>query len=154
MGRKRQAPLLKRARAWLGSNRRHRLAASVLSRVAPVSRPLADLLAYGALRPREVRTFRQDRSSIEQSGLFDANWYAACYPKVAASSLNPLYHLLLCGRQTHNPHPLFDTAWYLQRYSDVAERGDIPLCDYLRHGMESERGRKKYIDHGFHGEHG
>jgi hypothetical protein len=52
----------------------------------------------GALRRwRESLRLRQARRRIRASGLFDARWYMARYPDVAASGMDPLEHFLVFG---------------------------------------------------------
>ncbi|MBU3076994.1 sulfotransferase family protein [Sphingomonas quercus] len=53
---------------------------------------------------------------IRNSGLFDADWYRAAYPDVAASGLDPATHYLRIGAaEGRNPSPLFDTGFYARQ---------------------------------------
>ena len=44
--------------------------------------------------------------------LFDAEYYLASYPDIAAAGVNPLLHFIVQGAfERRKPHPLFDTAF-------------------------------------------
>ncbi len=72
--------------------------------------------------------------------LFDAPWYLAQYPDVAASGVDPLTHYLKWGaREGRNPNPVFDTDWYLVQNPHVAVAGLNPLEHYLQAGAREGR---------------
>ena len=67
------------------------------------------------------------------SQFFDAGWYSARYPDVAAAGLDPLTHFLRFGiAEGRDPGPLFDAKWYLANNPDVAAAGIIPLVHYFQ----------------------
>ncbi len=76
-----------------------------------------------------------------RSGLFDAAWYRAEYPDIAAKGVvDAMKHYLDEGFcQGLKPNPFFDTRWYLDRYEDVRRSGMNPLLHYLRHGYKEGR---------------
>lgn len=77
---------------------------------------------------------------VRASGLFDASWYLARYPDVAALAMDPVEHYLRIGaRLRRNPGPRFDTGHYLRTYRDVAASGMNPLVHYIRHGRKEQR---------------
>jgi hypothetical protein len=85
-----------------------------------------------SLRPRIL--FRRG------ANLFDADYYRAIYPDVAADGVNPLVHFLIAGGfEGRNPHPLFDSAFYACSNPDVANASVNPLGHYLRHGGREQR---------------
>ena len=74
------------------------------------------------------------------SQFFDAGWYLARYPDVAAAGLDPLTHFLRFGiAEGRDPGPLFDTKWYLANNPDVAAAGIIPLVHYFEFGVAEGR---------------
>lgn len=84
-----------------------------------------------------------DAIQIEESGLFDREWYVAEYPDVVLSGMDPLEHYLTYGAElSRNPGPLFDVNVYLDRYADVAQVGIDPLLHYIRFGRAE--GRKAF----------
>ena len=53
-------------------------------------------------------------------GVFDAAWYLADNPDVAASGMDPLTHYLDTGwREGRDPNPLFDVSWYLSQHPEI-----------------------------------
>jgi glycosyltransferase involved in cell wall biosynthesis len=67
--------------------------------------------------------------------LFDAEWYLAEYPNVAASGLKPFRHYDRYGfRKGYNPNPFFDTNWYLDSAPELRDTGANPLDHYLHFG--------------------
>jgi hypothetical protein len=72
---------------------------------------------------------------VARSTLFNAEWYLANYPDVAASGADPVLHYLEFGwHEGRNPSPDFSTKAYLKANGDVAEQGTNPLVHYLEHG--------------------
>lgn len=67
---------------------------------------------------------------IEQSGLFDEEFYRASYLG-DYDEYSPLEHFAVAGwRQGWCPNDYFDTSWYRQRYA-TEMRHDNPLVDYI-----------------------
>ena len=74
------------------------------------------------------------------SQFFDAGWYLARYPDVAAAGLDPLTHFLRFGvAEGRDPGPLFDFKWYLAKNPDVAAAGMVPLVHYFQIGAAEGR---------------
>lgn len=95
------------------------------------------LFAGGRGVPRSLR--RQIRA-LSRSGLFDADWYAAQYPQVRGSGLDPLSHYVVRGvEEGLRPNPLFDSRWYLDAYPDVGRSGLNPLYHYVLRGAAEGR---------------
>lgn len=80
-------------------------------------------------------------NAIRTSELFDADWYLAAYPDVAAAGLNPALHYLQKGwLETRDPGPDFNTSRYLKANPDVARAAGMnPLLHYIEHGREEGR---------------
>ncbi len=80
------------------------------------------------------------RNEIEQSGLFDADWYLDTYKDVAMLGIDPLTHLIGFGLlMDRDPGPQFDTRFYKAHNPDVLEAGMNPLQHYIRHGRQEGR---------------
>lgn len=107
-------------------------------RAAKPIRALARLVISGHLRAPEP--WGDERAVVAASPLFDANWYVARYPDVAASKMDPVEHFVRHGAsEARNPGPLFDTRAYLDHYADVAVSGMNPLVHYVRYGTAEGR---------------
>jgi hypothetical protein len=64
--------------------------------------------------------------------LFDADWYVAQDPELAASGAIPLVHYLTVGwRVGLSPHPLFAPDYYLAQFPQAE---GPPLVHYLTQG--------------------
>ena len=71
---------------------------------------------------------------------FDAAYYLANNPDVAASGMNPLQHYLQYGWKEHrDPSAHFSTSWYLAKNPDVAAAGLDPLVHYETYGWREGR---------------
>lgn len=92
------------------------------------------------------RAIKRQTALIEASQWFDAKWYLAQYPDIAADakmSANPARHYLLMGGfEGRNPGPGFDSAYYLANNPDVVESGINPLVHYLKFGEKEQRSVK------------
>jgi SAM-dependent methyltransferase len=79
------------------------------------------------------------RKAIEESGLFDADWYRAAYPDVASAGVDPIEHYLHHGAyEGRNPGPGFDTIWYLSENPELRVSNANPLLHYIAYGREAE----------------
>lgn len=94
------------------------------------------LKRVGLFRVNELNLQRK----LQRSGLFDANYYLATYPDVAASGINPLLHYVRHGAmEGRNPSATFHADGYINRYADVRARGLNPLLHYVQHGRQEGR---------------
>ena len=72
--------------------------------------------------------------------LFDALFYLAHNPDVAASKLNAYLHYLLQGfKEGRDPSALFSTSYYLSHNPDVAASGVNPLLQFEQTGFRQGR---------------
>lgn len=79
-------------------------------------------------------------SRLRESKFFDAEWYLAQNPDVAASRVDPLTHYLLNGAsEGRDPSAQFSTTYYLAAHPDVAEDGANPLVHYVTVGQAEGR---------------
>ncbi len=78
--------------------------------------------------------------AIRQSDLFDAAWYLAQYPDVAALGMDPAEHYLWLGAQLgRKPSSRFDGQAYLAANPDIAVTGINPLLHYTTTGQREGR---------------
>lgn len=94
-------------------------------------------------RPDLWLRMRADVRLVEQSGLFDATWYADQNADVREQRADPVKHFVRHGGQEgRSPGPAFCSARYLRENADVARAGVNPLVHYVRLGKSE--GRKIY----------
>ncbi|MGY0556055.1 hypothetical protein ACW17M_22855 [Vreelandella sp. 2A-K22] len=106
--------------AWLRAHARRQSAAVYKGRDNQALKELVDLL--------------------EQSELFDADWYLTQYKDIAEANINPAEHFIKFGAiEGRNPGPRFNTEFYVVTYPDVAASGHHPLLHYLRDGIKEQR---------------
>lgn len=95
----------------------------------------------------------QHRLKLEQEidtvrPFFDADYYLASNPDVAAAGVDPTEHYCGTGwREGRDPHPAFCTRYYLKTYPDVEATGINPFWHYLVAGKaEGRHGRANDAD--------
>lgn len=77
---------------------------------------------------------------IENSSLFDSEFYLKSYPDVAKSKLSPSEHYLRFGGfENRNPSKDFNSQDYLNANQDVLKSKINPLVHYERFGREEAR---------------
>ncbi len=97
---------------------------------------------------RSRRQLKRDEKLVRESRLFDADWYLARNPDVAAGGEDPLRHYLQYGGlEGRDPGPDFNSQWYLDQSADVRAGGMNPLVHYLRFGRQEGRAARPVIDH-------
>ena len=75
-----------------------------------------------------------------QDPLFDAPYYLAHNPDVAAAGVDPYQHYLLYGyKENRNPDAYFDSHYYLAVNPDVAAAGVNPLVHFEQYGWMDGR---------------
>lgn len=71
---------------------------------------------------------------INDSGLFDRDWYQKFYTDLWHADIDPLFHYVKHGhREQRQPNYIFDPVWYQAEYGDDIE-GEIPLAFYAAEG--------------------
>jgi lipopolysaccharide biosynthesis protein len=103
--------------------------------------PLTGLRALLPKRGKRLRRLARDYRLVASSPLFDAQWYRANNPDVAATNIDAVLHYLENGAsEGRPPGPDFDPAAYLAANPDVAASGEKnPLRHYLLLGRQAER---------------
>ncbi|MBZ9610357.1 CgeB family protein [Rheinheimera maricola] len=86
---------------------------------------------------------------MEQQGQFDAIWYLAQNPDVAADKRwrqQPAMHYLQFGsKEGRQPVAWFDSQYYLQSNADVAKSGANPFVHFLQHGRAEGRKPNNFL---------
>ncbi|MCP5091731.1 MAG: glycosyltransferase [Gammaproteobacteria bacterium] len=78
--------------------------------------------------------------SISLCDDFDAAFYLAQNPDVAAAGLDPLLHYLRYGEaEGRRPTPEFDPRWYLEQNPELKDSGHSLFWHYLNRGWDEER---------------
>lgn len=105
--------------------------------------PLVHYLCNGKNENRFTSKIHKHILTIEQSGLFDRDWYLDQYP--LTKSVESIRHYCLYGcDENKSPYPLFDTNFYHQEYcrpeenehnSDSPDKIN-PLVHYILKGKE------------------
>ena len=81
-----------------------------------------------------------DKTFIENSLLFDADWYKKTYG--FGKYLDAANHYLKVGlKEDKNPSPFFSSADYLEKNPDVAKAGINPLLHFEKYGFKEGRYR-------------
>jgi GT2 family glycosyltransferase len=121
---------------WLGRGVRRalRLAGMALS---------GKLAAHRRLRAQRAA----EAAALRASPLFDAEFYLASHPGLAASGHDPAAHFAWVGaRSGAMPNRYFDTAWYLARNPAVAGSGENPLLHWQREGTARGLDPNPFLD--------
>jgi hypothetical protein len=107
----------------------------VLDRLVPARRRL-----IGAVAAERSARLADEIATVRDSSLFDAEWYRAVYPDVAAAGVDPAEHYVRNGAfEGRHPGPDFDTRWYFTTGGDVYAEGMNPLVHYERYGKSEGR---------------
>ena len=87
--------------------------------------------------------FKQ-KKVIQDSCLFDADFYINNYPEVKKYRYGPIVHYIKHGiREGKNPNSTFNTVFYLTTYKDVNIN---PLVHYILHGQFENRFINNFIE--------
>jgi hypothetical protein len=109
-----------------------RRAARLLRLLAPFV-PKARLLAA---KLEAKRAFTCTRLTIENSGLFDFEFYFRSYPELRRKKRDPIRHYVRRGaKEGRDPSPFFSTLGYLDANPDVRAANVNPFAHYIVHGI-------------------
>ena len=79
------------------------------------------------------------RNGFNPHPFFDAQWYLAQNPDVAAIKMEPLAHYLTHGwKEDRRPHPLFDGTRHLARHSELLLSDTCPLVHWARYARTNQ----------------
>ncbi|PZF78617.1 hypothetical protein DK847_02080 [Aestuariivirga litoralis] len=111
---------------------------------AAMVNPFQHYLASGRHRGRLPRALDEPARIAREvkviAAEFDAAFYLARNPGVAASGLSPEAHFCAIGwRQRRDPAPWFSVSLYLDTYQDIARAGVNPFYHYLLSGRDEGR---------------
>ncbi len=83
-------------------------------------------------------SFDEERELINDSGLFDKDWYLDTYKDVANSKIDPLDHFITVGwEEGRNPSKDFNTIWYTEQNSSIKTSHLNPLIHYIKIGKSN-----------------
>jgi len=106
--------------------------------VRPLAAASVALGTLTVLHPIKYWRLHWDARAIQNSGLFDWDWYIEGNSDVVAAGVDPLKHWLKTGwKEGRKPNPYFDTLWYTQQYLSNSSDASNPLIHYIR-GYASE----------------
>jgi len=76
--------------------------------------------------------FHREIRIIQQSQLFDKEYYLQQYPDVAKSGIEPVLHYVSSGwKEGRNPNATFSTTNYLVQHPDIAAQRFNPFVHYI-----------------------
>jgi glycosyltransferase involved in cell wall biosynthesis len=94
--------------------------------------------SYPLVRPSSLDLYFFEL--IEDSNLFDPEWYIENYRGKFEYFENPLEHYIKFGMELQtNPSLKFDTLYYLEVHRDVADAGIHPFLHYISQGIKEGR---------------
>jgi len=86
-------------------------------------------------------------SVIEESGLFDRNFYLDANLDVAASHVDPLEHYVTYGAfEGREPNPIFNSCYYLEQCPELGQTRINPLWHYITSGVFKGLNPNPYFD--------
>ncbi len=97
-------------------------------------------LTQGVEKELGKKLFSINKMILEESDLFDREFYLTRYPDIASTTIDPLYHYLVFGaNEGRDPNANFNTFFYLHHHSDVVSSGLNPLVHYALIGQIEKR---------------
>lgn len=104
------------------------------------TKPLSALKKLTGASNSSRKQLKKQAKILQESGLFDDDWYLSTYPDVSASKINAVEHYLEYGAaEGRQPNTNFDGNWYAKRYPDVAAAEINPLLHYILYGKAEGR---------------
>ncbi len=80
---------------------------------------------------------------VQESRLFQADWYLQQYPDVALLGMSPAEHYLKYGALLErDPSEKFSTKFYLETHEEAERSGLNPLLHYIQHGRAKQLARR------------
>lgn len=87
---------------------------------------------------RQYAHLDEDLTKLQDSGLFDSDYYCKQCPDLVGTTIDLISHYLLIGRfQGNTPNPDFDLIFYRLQYADQLNGAEDPFLHYLRHGAKA-----------------
>ncbi len=114
-------------------------ALNIKKRIKPLSL-LSGKIARINKRHKAKKIANKVRKIIDETGLFDPEFYLRNNIDVKNSGMDPTLHYLWHGHaERRRPSWAFDTQYYLERYPDVAVSGMDPMLHYHYWGKKEKR---------------
>ena len=103
------------------------------SRLGVLIRDITSII--GAYRKQATPPkFTEQLLKIQESGLFDADWYLKRNPDVAKAKIDPLFHYVNYGGfEGRDPNSKFGTRSYLAAYPGLVATSTNPLYHHILH---------------------
>lgn len=104
---------------------------------------LVHYFAFGQYRrharnENEFQHFLTEISRIEDSKIFDSNYYIEMYPEVAAAGIPPVEHYYFYGaHEGRSINPVFSVDWYAKHYPGIDFQAVNPVLHYLDTGARN-----------------
>ncbi|AHX60274.1 hypothetical protein [Aeromonas media] len=94
----------------------------------------------GMRKNKQEKKLQESIQLIQNSDLFDPQWYLAQNPDVRESGIDPARHYLIFGGfENRDPSSSFSSQYYLELYPDVKHSGMNPLEHYIKFGIDEKR---------------
>jgi glycosyltransferase involved in cell wall biosynthesis len=88
---------------------------------------------------------------LQQSGLFDVDYYLTHNPALVLAEIDPISHYLTNAISGgHDPNPLFDSSYYIDHNPDVIQSHIPPLLHYFDHGALEGRNPNPLFDSSYY----
>jgi len=88
----------------------------------------------------KIDLLQTNKMIIEESGLFDYEFYNSKYSDIVKNNIDPLIHFILFGaNERRDPNSHFNIEYYLNEYPDVKNSGLNPLIHYILVGHQENR---------------
>ena len=114
--------------------------ASRLNRMAVKLRTKTRELVATFKRRTSKADIEAEAKAIQDSGLFDPDFYLAFYPEYKRECQDPVEHYCRFGwKSGKNPSDEFDTDFYLETNDDIRESGMNPFLHYVNAGQRELR---------------
>jgi Glycosyl transferase family 2 len=110
-------------------------AAEIVAKWQEIRAASGPVPGLGILKHIKPAEYFEDERIVEQSGLFDGEWYLAAYPDVGSAGADAFSHYCAHGwKEGRQPNFYFDPEWYRTNYPDMHTSGRNPLRDYIELG--------------------
>ncbi|TMU23219.1 hypothetical protein E0L35_14100 [Halomonas sp. ATBC28] len=87
----------------------------------------------------ENKVLQEQMGLLEQSELFDVEWYLNQYNDIAKANIRLAEHSIKFGAiEERNPTPHFNTGGYVLKYPDINFAGSHPLLHYFRDDIKEQ----------------
>lgn len=87
----------------------------------------------------------RDKKTIQNSGLFDEDYYLHAYPKIVKSAIDPIVHFCEHGWENgYEPRADFSCSEYFDKNPDVCLERVNPFCHFIEWGQKENNRYQPY----------